>query len=318
MTCSLHGRIVEVLKNDKQSLSKALEIINSLQSSFTSMSKSENKKLILSESTQIGGKLEKIIINKDDYYYNIESTKPLSNKYPSNEIQLLTINDNIYGCGLILLDYETKEARIQTVSNYQECVYCSNSDITYKVGDIMMQIMIDICNKQKMKKITLEDNSKKKFTGNSVELIYFRTMTHGLPYYTKFNFRSSSYSKIIRDNKQHYESNPSFNKKIINEILTTKIDLKKNKTLQKVFEESLNFFKHNSVSVRDYMNYLFKLTEQEEKLLEIKREEYKVKKKTFDKINTHAFLIILILKDLYTKAGYIILPSDSFVRFLRN
>ena len=56
-----------------------------------------------------------------------------------------------------------------------------------------MQIMIDICNKQKMKKITLEDNSKKKFTGNSIKLIYFRTMTRGLPYYTKFNFRSVDY-----------------------------------------------------------------------------------------------------------------------------
>ena len=56
---------------------------------------------------------EKCSINKDDYYYNIESTKPLNPKYANNEIQLLTINDSIYGCGLILLNNESKEARIQ-------------------------------------------------------------------------------------------------------------------------------------------------------------------------------------------------------------
>ena len=83
----------------------------------------------------------------------------------------------------------------------------------------------------------------------------------------------------------------------------TKIDLKKNKILQEITEGSLKIFKNNNVSTRDYMNYLFKLAEQEEEILEIKREEYEVKKKTFDKINMYAFLITLLLKDLYTKTS---------------
>ena len=134
VNCVLRDRIVEMFRNDKSSLSKALEIINFLQSNYTLISKSENKKLTLRQSIQKGWKIEKTIINKDDYYYNIESTKPLNPKYANNEIQLLTINDSIYGCGLILLNNESKEARIQTVSNYEECVYCSNPDVDYKVG----------------------------------------------------------------------------------------------------------------------------------------------------------------------------------------
>ena len=180
-----------------------------------------------------------------------------------------------------------------------------------------MQIMIDICKKQKIRKISLQDNSIKIFTGNSIELLYFRTITKGLPYYSKFNFRSPSYSKIIRDNKENYKTNPTFNKKIINEILVSKIDLTKNKILQEKSVSSLANFHGNNVSVLDYMNYLLNLAEQEETIIGIKREEYKIKKKKFNKINIYAWLITLLLKDLYNDTGYVILPDLSFVLYLR-
>ena len=65
------------------------------------------------------------------------------------------------------------------------------------------------------------------------------------------------------------------------------------------------------------MNYLLNLAEQEETIIGIKREEYKIKKKKFNKINIYAWLITLLLKDLYNDTGYVILPDLSFVLYLR-
>ncbi len=143
----------------------------------------------------------------------MESSKPLNLKYANNTINLLTVNDGKYGCRLILLDNELKEARIQSVSNYEECIKCSNSDVVYKADNIMMQIMIDICKTQKLRKISLQDNSKKIFTGNSIELIYFRTITKGNPYYSKFGFSSPSYSRIVSANYDKFTTDPKTEKK---------------------------------------------------------------------------------------------------------
>jgi hypothetical protein len=65
------------------------------------------------------------------------------------------------------------------------------------------------------------------------------------------------------------------------------------------------------------MNYLLNLAEQEETIIGIKCEEYKIKKKKFNKINIYAWLITLLLKDLYNDTGYVILPGVSFVLYLR-
>ena len=87
---NLYNRVVEIFKNDSSSLSNALQIFNFVSTDYTTIIKSENKKLLLSQKKQLGGKKEKIVINKNDYYYNIESSKPLNSKYENNEIQLLT------------------------------------------------------------------------------------------------------------------------------------------------------------------------------------------------------------------------------------
>lgn len=71
-----------------------------------------------------------------------------------------------------------------------------------------MQIMLYECKKLDIQKVSLEDNSKKYFTGNSIELIYFRTMIQGLPYYTKFGFKSLHLQLIIRSNKDNFKTNP--------------------------------------------------------------------------------------------------------------
>lgn len=80
----------------------------------------------------------------------------------------MALNGGTDDCGLILIDKERNEANVQSVSNYSDCVSCKNPNINYKVGAIMIQIIIHECKKLKIKKITLEDNSKKYFTGRSI------------------------------------------------------------------------------------------------------------------------------------------------------
>lgn len=59
----------------------------------------------------------------------------------------------------------------------------------------MIQVMIEECKKLNVKKITLEDNSKKYFSG-SIELIYYRTMTQVVPYYSKFGCKHTTPLKV--------------------------------------------------------------------------------------------------------------------------
>ena len=81
------------------------------------------------------------------------------------------------------------ETNIQSVSNYADCIiYDEQQPNKYKLVAVLMQIIIHECEKLKIRKITLEDNSKKKFTGSSIELIYYRIMAQGTSYYTKFEF----------------------------------------------------------------------------------------------------------------------------------
>ena len=49
-----------------------------------------------------------------------------------------------------------------------------------------------------------------------------------------------------------------------------------------IIQNSLNDIKTNTLSIMFYMNKLFSLAEQEEKKIQIKREEYIKKKKTFN------------------------------------
>jgi hypothetical protein len=61
------------------------------------------------------------------------------------EIYLLTVNDGSEGCGLIIVDKERNEANIQSVSNFSNCIICKDENIKYKVGAILIQIIIHEC-----------------------------------------------------------------------------------------------------------------------------------------------------------------------------
>jgi len=310
------NRIIDLFKNDNTSLSNIMELLNPIKSNIKFIGKTKNKKLIFSDIIQKGGKKQKININDNDYYYNIEYTEPLESN--NNTIYLLTVNEGAHGCGLILLNNNTKEARIQGVSNYSECIICKNSNIKYKVGDILMQIILEECKKLKVKRVSLEDKSKKNFTGCSIELIYFRTITHGEPYYCKFGFKSLSSQFILRNNRENFKLNPTLSKKNIIIFFKKYNELEQYNELTEILINTLNSINQdNNISIRDYFLFLFNLAKNEEKKLNIIRKEYIKKAIGFDKINLYAYLISLLLKYVYIHVKYELLSNDTFILLLK-
>ena len=304
----LDVRIIELYKNNQSQLSKILSMFDNIKTRFEIIKeKSKNNKLIF--YNQKGGKINKIKLLKTEFYYNIEYAKAIDANTPYNEVYLLTVNEGINGCGLILIDKERKEANVQSVADYSDCVICKNSETKYKVGAIMMQIIIYECKKLKMKKITLEDNSKKNFTGSSIELIYYRTIAQGLPYYCKFGF-INIIPLIVRKNKEIWEKKPKIRKNKLIEILINNIPQNEKKLID-LFKFFLKDYKDDIIA-QDFLIKLFDKAINKEKEITNRRNNGEIIKN----INTYARILYLIIKKLYNILGYEPLVDNKFILFI--
>ena len=302
----LYDRLIELYKNDKSQLSSILGLFYNIDIDFQIINKSKNKKLIF--KYQDGGKIKSYNFENNNYYYNVEYAKSKDNS--SNEVHLVTINDGTVGCGLILIDNKTHYANIQSVADYSDCIKCDNPNIKYKVGAIMMQIIIEECKKLNVKKITLEDNSKKYFSGNNIELIYYRTMAQGTPYYSKFGFKHTTPLKV-RNNQNNWLTNPTITKNKIIKIFDKDIeDNEENSKIIKLFYKIVDKYTDNII-VSDFVIKLFDKAVIKEKDISEKRNLKLVN----NKINLYAKILYLILKDLYIESGYSLLPDNKFVYF---
>jgi len=106
-------------------------------------------------------------------------------------------------CGIMIIDTVNNTSTIQSVTNYTDCVKCATSQTSehykeYKIGDILTQIMIIISMKRNIKEIQLTDNSYLQCGDFKIPLIYLRTITYGMPYYSKYGFiPKNKYNKIV-------------------------------------------------------------------------------------------------------------------------
>ena len=161
-----------------------------------------------------------IEINNDKYYYRVE-------RYSTNEgtkfedkkfkfIDFITIKDKYKGvvdCGSISIDVKNKTATITSLGNDSKCLKSKNN-IKFKYGDIMYQIMLYICKKEKIKKLEITDNSNRKCGDINLSLDYLKTLTHGYPHYHKygFKFKYDKDNKILIENKNNYNNDPKITK----------------------------------------------------------------------------------------------------------
>ena len=172
---------------------------------------------------------------KQIYFYEI-SEKIIKKQLNGENIEGKKSNDNIC-CGILQINEKEKIANIHSLGNYENCVICINND-KYKVGDIILKIMIEKCKHDKIIKISLKDNSmiNCKNLNNKIKLSLFRTMTKGFPYYLKYGFYPQNDYDIvkIKNNMEVFEKNPKitlkkfmgiYNKDIVDNTPNTEFSL---------------------------------------------------------------------------------------------
>lgn len=210
-----------------------------------------------------------IEIDKNKYYYRVErySTNE-DTKYEDKEfkfIDFITIKDKYKGvvdCGSISINIKNKIATITSLGNSSKCLKSKNN-VEFKYGDILYQIMLYICKKEKLKKIELTDNSSRKCGDIELSLDYLKTLTHGFPYYHKcgFKFKYDADNGILKDNYENYLKNPKITKEKLLSLLKKKnINEKMLESINKV----LNKLPNDEISIKKFVKlYTLDLTNKE-------------------------------------------------------
>lgn len=127
-------------------------------------------------------------------------------------------------CAVLIIDYIKKKSIIQSLNNYTDCVRClSNDKIIFKVGDILTQIMIIMSIRNNLKYIELTDNSYLSCNNSTLSLIHLRTMTKGVPFYSKYGFIPVYEKDIYEHNLNIYRQQKTLTKEQIIKYLYYRI-----------------------------------------------------------------------------------------------
>lgn len=241
-----------------------------------------------------------ITLNGDQYYYNVERYSYVDEKNVKDDrftfIDLITIkdkyNNNIH-CGSIAIDTKTKKATITSLGNSPKCLI-SNGNVEFKYGDILFQIMINICKKENVKQIELTDNSYRQCGHFNLSLDFLKTMTHGFTHYHKYGFKYKYEpdNQILKENYKRFLTAPTIKaNQILNLLKEKKIDDERIERIKKFIEKFKKENNNDNIPIK-----LF------------------VKLQTYDLTNIERCKFIeKIYIDLYTLAGYKPYLTKSYI-----
>ena len=201
--------------------------------------------------SQVGGKKQMIKLKDGKTYeYHIDTIVPYDDT--KKQISFLNITETDENCMFLFFDTQDSKDNtlyIQSISNQEDCIKSEDKNHVYKVGDILMQIIIQLVKENKLfshiKQIELTDISKKMCYGIGLELKYLRTITHGTPYYSKYGFRPKNEVdyETFRYNRNNYKLNKSItNTELFKIIKDSKVN--DNKSYKKYFYD---YIKSNKI-----------------------------------------------------------------------
>ena len=210
-------------------------------------------------------------------------------------------------CGVVIISKDENENNVasiyhQSTNNYTDCICikCFENK-TYKIGDILMKIIICICAHKNVKKIQLTDNSYFSCGMEKIPLIFLRTITHGKPFYTKYGFMPINHNK---ENKNTYRKNELL-------IYNNNYDkYKKNPTIKKKdFIQILNYKKFDKITDKKMINYINNiiipsLQDKNISMRDFVSNLLKNKNKNKNKNNISCELLSNIILNIYYKCGY--------------
>ncbi len=218
---------------------------------------------------QIGGKIQNVTLGDKEFIVDmtVQQAEKGDDYY---SIYYFNMDIESFKCGIIEINKRTNEAFIVGLSNFEACIMCKDKNYKYKKGDhkgsnfctkisdILMKIILNLCVKKNVKSIKLTDNTKIDCKGlnDKFELIIFRTMTHGEPYYIKFGFLPENKTDIETYNqnkKLHKTVTIDFNK--IQQILNKINDKNNTNEIQQIME-LINMKPHTKLFA--FVNYMYK------------------------------------------------------------
>ena len=205
-----------------------------------------------------------------------DSTDTKGKTHTIKFVSLDDLHENSIGCATINYDYEKVTAYVQSIGDYGNCVFCPSKNVNFKVGQILMMMIISLClEKKNIRKIELTDISKfnclntynenngeykinpKYKLHDNFDLMIISTIMKGKPYYNKYGFEPK-----YNEDKKILEHNINiFNKKIklseinlLKYITDNKNNFDKNIKIEKyetiindIIIPQINKFKNNSV-----------------------------------------------------------------------
>ena len=128
---------------------------------------------------QKGGSIHNADLNGITYQYHTSKIELIGNNH--KKMDFLSIDGINNYCATLIYDkpeYGTTMV-LNGIFNGEDCIKCMKSGIEYKVGDILMQIIINLVKEKPnfahIKTIELKDNSIIKNGDIGIELIYLRT-----------------------------------------------------------------------------------------------------------------------------------------------
>jgi len=271
-----------------------------------------------------------VIFKKDNNKYQIRMYKHIDNEDHNfktiNFIKIESVFEGNNGfsngdhCGILIIDTKRNESNIQSVNNYRDCIKCYNDKQNiYKIGDILIQVMIYISINRKMKKINLHDNSYYHCNKYNIPLIILRTITYGAPFYTKYGFKplnhntkeEKEYSKnelqIYIDNKNLFMTKPTMTKReLLNIIYYTNFDKNKDKNMLNYINNIvIPRLKENNNLVSEFLKNILKDSKDPDEQTNFCDKSLINNKDNKENYKLYACKLLKnILMNLYFKCGY--------------
>jgi len=221
---------------------------------------------------QVGGTKKEIKLKDGyNYEYHIDEIIPIDDE--SNRICFFNIEESHDNCACLL--YNTKKSgktilRIEGIFNGEDCIKCVDKKHKYKVGNILMQVILEVVKSSKefshITEIELSDASIKKCYGIGIPLKYLRTIVSGEPYYAKYGFRPDEpkSQEIFRYNRNLYKENNLLNNKIVDKIFENTMDIK-NPNPYKIYVKKYKEYiiKTNPIDIKILINKIINISDNE-------------------------------------------------------
>lgn len=164
------------------------------------------------ELSQCENEMEEFKINDDNYKICVRKIKKTK-----EEIYYI-INFYLYSanCSILQMDLKKKKVHLTELLKQQGCLMKKKGnkyeDNPKEGGEILMEIIIKICEKLKIKEITLTDDSYILCANNTnarINLVYSKMLLDGETWYGKFGFVpvEELNKKIYKENQENYNSN---------------------------------------------------------------------------------------------------------------